>query len=202
MTIIKVGFRQYWNNFLLCFGYQKMLWPCQHLPDDKRLLLIELEPSPDTFEYGKCTETVDLTNLFDNKTYQRRWSNLLFLGTFGHFFYQRIWSNFLFLVIFGLWKIAIKEFGHISCFRGTFFYQRIWPNLLFLGTFRIQKCLETVKWQNPLKYSKNLVNSPVSRHCLLGKVGRLEGLKVGRLEGWNVGRLEGQKFGRLESSRN
>ena len=25
-----------------------------------------------------------------------------------------------------------------------------------------QKCLETVKQQNPLKYSKNLVNSPAS----------------------------------------
>ena len=58
-----------------------------------------------------------------------------------------------------------------------------YSNLLFLDTFRIQKCPERVKRQNPLKYSKNLVNSPVSRHCLLGKVGRLEGLKVGRLEG-------------------
>ena len=62
---------------------------------------------------------------------------------------------------------------------------------MFIDTFRIQKCLETVKRQNPLKYSKNLVNSPVSRHCLLGKVGRLEGLKVGILECWKVGRLEG-----------
>ena len=38
---------------------------------------------------------------------------------------------------------------------------------------------------------KNFVNSPVSRHCLLGKVGRLEGLKVGMLEGWKIGRLKG-----------
>ena len=62
---------------------------------------------------------------------------------------------------------------------------------MFIDTFRIQKCLETVKRQNPLKYSKNLVNSPVSRHCLLGKVGRLEGLKVGRLEGWKVQVMKG-----------
>ena len=64
---------------------------------------------------------------------------------------------------------------------------------MFIDTFRIQKCLETVKQQNPLKYSKNLVNSPVSRHCLLGKVGRLEGLKVGRLEGWKVGRRKARR---------
>ena len=81
---------------------------------------------------------------------------------------------------------------------------------MFIDTFRIQKCLETVKRQNLLKYSKNLVKSPVSghfpyskvprnskttilpvsRHCLLGKVGRLEGLKVGRLEGWKIGRFK------------
>ena len=30
-------------------------------------------------------------------------------------------------------------------------------------------------------------------YTILGKVGRLEGLKVGRLEGWNVGRSEGWK---------
>ena len=64
---------------------------------------------------------------------------------------------------------------------------------MFLDTFHNQKCLETVKRQNPLKYSKNLVNFPVSRHCLLGKAGRLEGLKVGRLEVWIVGRLEDRK---------
>ena len=44
-----------------------------------------------------------------------------------------------------------------------------------------------------IPYSKELVNSPVSRHCLLGKVGRLEGLKVGILECWKVGRSEGWK---------
>ena len=52
-----------------------------------------------------------------------------------------------------------------------------------MDTLRIQKCPERVKRQNYFKYSKNLVNSPVSRHYLLGKVGRLEGLKVRRLEG-------------------
>ena len=60
--------------------------------------------------------------------------------------------------------------------------QGIWSFLLFPDTFRIQKCLETVKQQNPLKYSKNLVNSSVSRHCLLGKVGMLEGLKIRRFK--------------------
>ena len=64
---------------------------------------------------------------------------------------------------------------------------------MFKDTFRNQKCPERVKRQNPLKYSKNLANSPVSRHCILGKVGRLEGLKVGRLEGVKVGKLEGWK---------
>ena len=51
-----------------------------------------------------------------------------------------------------------------------------------------------------MKYSKNLVNSPVSRHCILGKVGRLEGLDVGMLECWKVEMLEGWKIGRLEGS--
>ena len=60
---------------------------------------------------------------------------------------------------------------------------------MFIDTFRNQKCLETVKQQNPLKYSKNLVNSPVSRHCLFWE--RLEDWKVGMLEGWKIGRLEG-----------
>ena len=64
---------------------------------------------------------------------------------------------------------------------------------MFIDTFRNQKCLETVKRQNPLKYSKNLVKSPVSGHCILGMVGRLQGLRVGILEGWNVGRLEDRK---------
>ena len=50
-------------------------------------------------------------------------------------------------------------------------FQVIRSFLLFLDTFRIQKCLETEKLQNPLKHSKNLANSPVSIHCLLGKVG-------------------------------
>ena len=96
---------------------------------------------------------------------------------------------------------------------------------MFIDTFCFQKCLETVKRQNPLKYSKNLVDSPVSRHFLYSKVsgnsemtksleimtfqevllfllfrdsfGRLEGLKVGMLEGWNVGRLEGSSNERV-----
>ena len=63
--------------------------------------------------------------------------------------------------------------------------QKCPERVLFLDTF------EYVKRQNPLQYSKNLVNSPVSRHCLLGKVGRLEGWKVGILEGWKIRSLEG-----------
>ena len=94
----------------------------------------------------------------------------------------------------------IQRIWSFHTFIATFRAQRIWSNLLFLDTCRIQKCPERVKRQNPLKYSKNLVNSPVSRHCLLGKVGRLEGLKVGRLEDWKVGMLEGWKIGRLEGS--
>ena len=80
----------------------------------------------------------------------------------------------------------------------TFRTQKIWLFLMFIDTFHNQKCLDTVKRQNSLKYSKNMVNSRVSRHCLLGRVGRLEGLKVGILEGWNVGRLEDRKVGRFE----
>ena len=77
---------------------------------------------------------------------------------------------------------------------------------MFMDTFRIQKCLETVKRQNPLKYSKNLVKSPVSGHFPYSKVSRNSETtkspeiltlvvppvsrhfwgKVGRLEGWKV----------------
>ena len=39
--------------------------------------------------------------------------------------------------------------------------------------------------------SKGFCHFPVSRHCLLKKAGRLEGLKVGILECWKVGRSEG-----------
>ena len=78
-------------------------------------------------------------------------------------------------------------------------------------------CLETVQGQNPLKHSKNLVNSPVSRHFPYLKVSRNsemtksfeimtfqgillfllfldtfgKGLKIRRYEGWKIGRLEG-----------
>ena len=41
---------------------------------------------------------------------------------------------------------------------------------IILDTFRNQKCLETVKRQNPLKYSKNVVKSPVSGHLPYSKV--------------------------------
>ena len=60
----------------------------------------------------------------------------------------------------------------VSMFPDTFRIQRIWSNLLFLDTFHNQKCLETVKRQNPLKYSKNLVKSPVSGHLPYSKVSR------------------------------
>ena len=41
-------------------------------------------------------------------------------------------------------------------------------------TFRIQKCLETVKRQNPLydnDFSRDLVIPPVSKHCQYSKGG-------------------------------
>ena len=79
----------------------------------------------------------------------------------------------------------------VSMFPNTFRIQRIWSFPMFIDTFRNQKCLETVKRQNPLKYSKNLVNSSVSGHCILGKVGRLEGLKAGRLEDRKVQVMKG-----------
>ena len=65
------------------------------------------------------------------------------------------------------------------CHKSHYFrIQRIWSFVSFIASFRTQrnwsfpcfltfcsrKCLETVKQQNPLKYSKNLVNSPVSGH--------------------------------------
>ena len=52
----------------------------------------------------------------------------MFLDTFR---IQRIWSLFLFIDTFGI--------------------QGIWSFLLYPDTFHIQKCLETVKRQNPLK---------------------------------------------------
>ena len=79
----------------------------------------------------------------------------------------------------------------VSMFLDALCIQRIWLCLMFIDTFRNQKCLETVKRQNSLKYSKNLVKYPVFINSLLGKVGRLEGWNIGRLECWKVGRLEG-----------
>ena len=58
----------------------------------------------------------------------------------------------------------------ISMFLDAFRIQRIWLFIMFLDTFHNQKCLETVKRQNPLKYSKNLVTSPVSGHLPYSKV--------------------------------
>ena len=90
---------------------------------------------------------------------------------------------------------------------------------MFKDTFRNQKCLETVKQQNPLKCSKSLVKSPVSGHFPYSKVSRnsektksLEimtfqeillfllfldtfGKKVRRSEGQKARRLEGWKVG-------
>ena len=43
---------------------------------------------------------------------------------------------------------------------------------MFLDTFHNQKCLKTVKRQNPLNYSKSLVISPVSGHFTYSKVSR------------------------------
>ena len=86
-------------------------------------------------------------------------------------------------------------------------------------------CLETVQGQNPLKHSKNLVNSPVSRHFPYLKVSRnsemtksfeimtFQGIllfflfldtigKVVKLEGLKVGRFEGWNVGRSEDSSN
>ena len=60
----------------------------------------------------------------------------------------------------------------ISMFLDAFRIQRIWLFIMFLDTFHNQKCLETVKRQNPLKYSKNLVKSPVSGHFPYSKVSR------------------------------
>ena len=80
----------------------------------------------------------------------------------------------------------------------------------------MQKCLETVKRQNPLKYSKNLVNSPVSRHIPYSKVSRnsettisLEIMTFQEIllfllfqdnfgKGWKIRKSEGWKIGRLE----
>ena len=60
----------------------------------------------------------------------------------------------------------------VSMFLDTFRTQRNWSFLMFIDTFRNQKCLETVKRQNLLKYSKNLVKSPVSGHLPYSKVSR------------------------------
>ena len=91
---------------------------------------------------------------------------------------------------------------------------------MFIDTFRIQKCLETVKRQNPLKYSKNLVKSPVSGHFPYSKVSRnsetTKSLEIMTFQeillfllfldtfgkGWKIRRSEGWKIGRLEGSSN
>ena len=108
---------------------------------------------------------------------QKIWSFHTFIATFRT---QRKWSFPCFLTL-----SVFKGFGRFPCLYTLSVIksiQRIWSNLLFLYIFRLQKCPERVKQQNPLKYSKNLVNSSVSRHCLLGKVGILEGLKIGRFK--------------------
>ena len=107
---------------------------------------------------------------------------LPFLQIIASFRTQRNWLFLTFIATFRTQRNCL-----FPCFL-TLLYSK---NFVF--SYVIQKCPEREKRQNPLKYSKNLVNSPVSRHCLLGKVRRLEGRKVGRLEGWNVGRLEDLK---------
>ena len=52
----------------------------------------------------------------------------------------------------------------VSMFLDALRIQRIWLFLMFIDTFCNKKCLETVKQQNPLKYSTNLAKSPVSGH--------------------------------------
>ena len=79
---------------------------------------------------------------------QRIWSFLMFPDTFRT---QRIWS--------------------FQCFL-THLYSKELVISMFLDTFHNQKCLKTVKRQNPLNYSKNLVISPVSGHFTYSKVSR------------------------------
>ena len=87
---------------------------------------------------------------------------------------------------------------------------------MHIDTFHNQKCLETVKQQNPLKYSKNLVKSPVSGHFPYSKVSRnsetTKSLEIMTFQeillfllfldtfgkGWKIRRSEGWKIGRLE----
>ena len=77
---------------------------------------------------------------------------------------QKIWSFLTFIATFCTqWNWPFHVSWH-------FCSQKIWPFLMFIDTFCFQKCQETVKRQNPLKYSKNLVDSPVSRHFLYSKV--------------------------------
>lgn len=72
---------------------------------------------------------------------------------------------------------VLKEIGRFH-FSWHFCIQRIWSFLVFKDTFRNQKCLETVKRQNPLKYSKNLVKPSVSGHFPYSKVSRKSKVKV------------------------
>ena len=75
---------------------------------------------------------------------------------------------------------------------GTLF-QGIWSFLLFLNTFRIQKCLETVK----AKSFEIITFQEILLFLLfLDTFGK--GWEIRRSEGWNVGRLEGQKVRRSE----
>ena len=104
----------------------------------------------------------------------------------------------------------------VSMFPDTFRIQRIWSFLMFIDTFRNQKCLETVKRQNPLKYSKNLVKFPVSGHFPYSKVSRnsetTKSLEIMTFQeillfllfpdtfgkGWKIRRSEGQKVVRFK----
>ena len=89
---------------------------------------------------------------------QRIWSFHTFIATFRT---QRIWSFPCFLT-----HLYSKELV-ISMFLDALHIQRICLFLMFIDTFRNQKCLETVKRQNSLKYSKNLVKYPVFINSLL-----------------------------------
>ena len=65
----------------------------------------------------------------------------------------------------------IQEIWSFQCFL-THLYSKELVISMFLDTFHNQKCLKTVKRQNPLNYSKNLVISPVSGHFTYSKVSR------------------------------
>ena len=115
----------------------------------------------DTFRVQTCPETVKRQNPLKYS------KNLVKSPVSGHFPYSKVSGNSKTTKSLEIWERL--EDWMVQVMKG---FSKELVVSMFIDTFRIQKCLETVKRRNPLKCSKNLVKSPVSGHFPYSKVSR------------------------------